>query len=455
VVEPATGGGKDLSAELHRDYSYYSFGKWLYHGDRVAKVREGKFREVMPVTVQLVPTLYCNFGCPRCSYGQAKEDIELLGQRKMMTMDYGTMATVIDRLDHAGIKAIVFTGGGEPTLNPHFLDGMRYAGAKGFRLGLFTNGSLLNREKIVGMLQLEPTFVRVSLDAGSPVAHRLLHGYSEKHDYLTKILRNVELMAKEKQRRGLQTTIGIGVSVEPINLHDLVQVAERLREIAGQPPTGGIDYLVFRPMVNYDRGKFYHMAEPLLTYLKEHVPEYYQDYWNYMYKGAQLPARLFEQANEIIDTEVSKALDGTGVQVINIRTKMLGITRADRPHQKCRASSWYIFVGPDGTVYNCVELGLDPRVAIGNLLSNSLAEIWQSRRRREVLEYIDREGLHTLCPPVCLYYELNNLFEKLDAAFRAGNKAKDEVLQWIAEQEALVQAEMASGKFTQMHREFL
>jgi len=453
VAVPAADG--DLSAELHTDYGYYSFGKWLYHPDRVVHVKEGAFREVMPVSVQLIPTLYCNFGCPRCSYGQAKEDIEALGQRNMMHMDKAIMLRIIDRLIEAGVKGIVFTGGGEPTLNPDLIGGMRHAAEKGLKLGLFTNGSLLNEQKIRAILKLSPTFLRVSLDAGSLLAHRLLHGYAEKHDYLKTILANIATMAKAKQNISPATTIGIGVSVEPINLHDLVEVARRLREIVEMPPLGGIDYLVFRPMVNYDRGKFYHMAEPLLDYLRQHLPEHHDAYHRYMYEGAQLPASIFEQADRIIDGEVSETLTGTGVKVINIRTKMIGISHADRPHKKCRASSWYFFVGPDGTVYNCVELGLDPRVALGNLLTHSLGEIWQSRRRQEVMDFIDHKGLHVLCPPVCLYYEMNNLFEKIAEALQTGGAAKAATLKWIAEQEARVQAEAETGVFSQSHREFI
>ena len=88
------------------------------------------------------------------------------------------------------------------------------------------------------------------------------------------------------------------------------------------------DYVVFRPMVNYDRGKFYHMVQPLLDYLKDNMPEYYEAYHDYMYKGAQLPAALFDRANEMIDGDVAKRLAGTGIEAINIRTKMMAITHS-------------------------------------------------------------------------------------------------------------------------------
>ncbi len=446
---------KNLTSNLHQDYSYYAFRKWFYYPERVAFVKKGNFREVMPVTVQLIPSLYCNFGCPHCCYGRSKENIKALGERKAMLMDGSTMNTVIDRLSEAGIKGVVFTGGGEPTLSPHLISGMRHAVQKELKIGLFTNGSLLTDTKIHQLLELEPTFIRVSLDAGTPDIHRLLHGYSDRHNYLPKVLENIEILAKGKLQKKLNTTIGIGVTVEPINLNDLAEAAKRLREIVCHPPCGGIDYLVFRPTVNYQGGKYFQAVQPMLDYLKEHIPEYYEAYINYIYRGTQLPAQLFEKATQIIDDEVSPLLNDTGIQVINIRTRMLGVTQTNRPFKKCRASPWYIFIGPDGTVYNCAELGLDPRVAIGNLLTQSLSEIWHSQRRQEVMDFIDKDGLNTLCPPICLYYELNSLFEKLDEALRVDGNQHCETLEWMDEQESRVQAEIESGVYSQPHREFM
>jgi len=256
-------------------------------------------------------------------------------------------------------------------------------------------------------------------------------------------------MAKEKIRRGIQTTIGVGVSVEPLNLHDLANVANELRRIHDILPQGGIDYLVFRPVVNYRCGGFRYHIDIVLDYLKEHLPEYSQSFLDYIYKGAQYPKELFIQANEIIDSHVTRILHDSSIQVINIRTKMLGVSQKQRPFTKCRACPWYIFIGPDGTAYNCVELGLEPQVAIGNLLDSSLDEIWTSSRRKDVLDYINREGLHSVCPPVCLYYEMNMLFEQLD------KEDLSTALKWIEQQELCIRNEETAGKISQTHIEFI
>jgi radical SAM protein with 4Fe4S-binding SPASM domain len=443
---------KHWRKQTYREYAYYSAGKWLYYADRVALVNNRQFRDVHPVTAQLTPTLYCNFGCPRCSYGGSKIYLMHHQSKTDLNMDWPTMRKLLDRLWEGGVRGIVFTGGGEPCLNPHWLDGMRYAMEKGCRAGLFTNGSLLTPERIDRLLAMQPAFIRISLDAGSSLIHSLIHGYDPRQPHFQRVLSNLQHLAKEKVRRQAATTIGVGVSVEPVNLNDLTSIAEVLRGIVEASPAGGIDYLVFRPVVNYRCGGFDQRVAPVLEYLRQAQPDHYEPYWNFAHRGEQFPREIFTRASQIIDGEVTRILAGTTVRVVNIRTKMVGVTASQRPFHQCRACPWYVFVGPDGAVYNCVELGLEPQVIIGNLLHKSLDEIWRSRRRQQVLDYIDEEGLQNLCPPVCLYYEMNTLFEELDGELAQGSKA---VHQWLTDEVQRTTTEIETGQVTQPHLEFI
>ncbi|MEM2971544.1 MAG: radical SAM protein [Candidatus Bathyarchaeia archaeon] len=119
--------------------------KFLFHDENVKKVLRGDFYSVTPVTAQIVPTLQCNFRCPRCTYGQIK--MELMKSCKKIQMSYKELCLIIDRLCEGGIKGVVFTGGGEPTCYRHLPDGIKYAKEKKLEVGLFTNGSLLTDKK--------------------------------------------------------------------------------------------------------------------------------------------------------------------------------------------------------------------------------------------------------------------------------------------------------------------
>jgi len=110
---------------LHREYNYYSMGKWLYYPNRVNRIKERRYYNVMPVTAQIVPTLACNFSCPRCSYGGSKINIMALREKSRINMVRSTMFSIIDKLLEGRVKGVVFTGGGEPILNPFTIDGLR------------------------------------------------------------------------------------------------------------------------------------------------------------------------------------------------------------------------------------------------------------------------------------------------------------------------------------------
>ena len=415
-------------------------------------VKDRRFRNVRPVTAQFVPTLCCNFSCPRCSYGGSKLNLMRNHNKTDLHMDWPTMQLLLDNLCKGGVRGIVFTGGGEPCVSPYLLDGMRYATERNLSVGLFTNGSILTPEQMDHLLALRPAFIRISLDAGSSLTHSLIHGYNIQEQHFQRILANLSYLAKAKVQRCSATTVGVGVSVEPANLDDLIAIADLLRAIVDAPPEGGIDYLVFRPVVNYRCGGFDRRVAPVLAYLRQAHPEYSEAYWNFVFRGEQFLPELFLKASRIIEGDVRLILSGSSVRVLNIRSKMIGVTAQERPFSKCRACPWYIFVGPDGSVYNCVELGLEPRVMIGNLLDESLEDIWQGKRRQEVLDFIDEDGLKNLCPPVCLYYEMNTLFEEIDGEL---NKSPSIALQWLECESQRAQAEIETGYVTQPHIEFI
>lgn len=90
--------------------------------------------------------------CSYCSVAHRKknERIDLIHLKKY-----------IDTLKKYGCKALIFTGGGEPTLYPHFHEIIYYAFKKGFEIGLITNGTLI-REKLIYSYPF--SWVRISIN---------------------------------------------------------------------------------------------------------------------------------------------------------------------------------------------------------------------------------------------------------------------------------------------------
>ena len=53
------------------------------------------------------------------------------------------------------------------------------------------------------------------------------------------------------------------------------------------------------------------------------------------------------------------------------------------------ASGLFLTVGPDGSVYPCMEMNCDPRRILGNLNESSVEDIYQGRPRKAFIEEAD------------------------------------------------------------------
>ncbi|MFA6106346.1 MAG: radical SAM protein [Patescibacteria group bacterium] len=105
--------------------------KLLWNGDRVKSWLEGD--KIHPILIEIAPTGYCNANCPWCFFEN---------QKTAEKIDPAVMLKTIDELAKNGVKAINWTGGGEPTLHPQFAEFVRRAADCGIEQGLFTNGYL-------------------------------------------------------------------------------------------------------------------------------------------------------------------------------------------------------------------------------------------------------------------------------------------------------------------------
>src|SRR3990167_2825275 len=119
------------------DVRQFSSDKILKHLDKIHDWLSGK--NPSPITVELDMTNICNHRCPECvsSYFQ-NIDKSFLSQSIVLR--------IIKELSDAGVRGLIFTGGGEPLCNPQTVNAVKYAHKQGLDIGFITNGSLLNEE---------------------------------------------------------------------------------------------------------------------------------------------------------------------------------------------------------------------------------------------------------------------------------------------------------------------
>lgn len=110
----------------------------------------------------------CNLRCAHCyqdNYQETMEEEELF----RVLDDYVTF------LKKKNLRGQINLTGGEPLLHPAFFALAEKIKEEGLRLGILTNGTLIDEEMAVKLAALKPVFVQVSLD-GSEQYHDQIRG---------------------------------------------------------------------------------------------------------------------------------------------------------------------------------------------------------------------------------------------------------------------------------------
>lgn len=338
---------------------YDAAQKAAYHRSNFTAFLEGRDDDVAPVSIEVVPSLECNFHCPDCTYIQNMSKGKL-GSKRLMSPR--TFNRITDQASGIGIRSVVFTGGGEPFVHPETPEFVKKAIDRGYEVGIYTNGFNLSSELSARIIGLNPTFVRVSLNAGDALTHSIMFGYSGQSEEtinrtFTRVTGNIEALGREKIKQGADTTVGIGFIVGTKNYDGLSLIAPRLREIYTEA-NGGIDYAAFRPEVKY----FDENLTPPVT---------------------QPAADIFMSANGSIEAEVVQKLSDLGVQIIVGHDGFTTLSQPFEPEQNI-AATWSASFDFDGSLYVSSEHNGSPGYDAGNINERDLLSIWLSEERKSL-----------------------------------------------------------------------
>ena len=206
----------------------YSDLKAGWHLDKIETIRRGG--QTVPAQVQLILSDLCNQDCHFCAYrmtgGFSSEQFGESGNknpnRKIPT---AKAIEIVDDCASLGVKAIQFTGGGEPTVHPDHLAIMEYAQDIGLETSLVTNGVLF-REGWEGVLP-RMKWVRVSIDAGNADEYAAVRRV--KPEFYERALENITALAAEIKKQGTDCLLGVGYVITRENWADAYEGVLRIR----------------------------------------------------------------------------------------------------------------------------------------------------------------------------------------------------------------------------------
>ena len=319
--------------------------KVLCWRDRIDTILEGDIPS--PVAVEIDPSNLCTQNCVWCMFKDFK-------QRERVSLDPAIMDDLIADLGEFGVKAITFTGGGEPLVNPATPGAMRRASEFGMQVGLVTNGDMLEREDVFKSISENCRYVRLSIDAGSDGTY-FRFKQPRNRDQLT---RNLESMRRLVDM-GFSGDVGAAFLIHPNTYRELPILVSRLEDI-------GASYLQVRPCIGVE-------FTPAMINFSRDVVESYRGKLN-IYAN-------FKRFDEI---------------------------RYGMDFQKCRATPLLGIVGADAKMYLCCQFRGNSDYIIGDLKEKPFSEQWGGEIHRKAIERIDL----SMCPP-CRYSTFNHIIEKV------------------------------------------
>lgn len=212
----------------------YSELKGAWHLDRIEAMRSG--RSVIPVEIQLILSDLCNHDCFFCAYrasdglsseqfGEKRSDGTINHNPSRMILAAKASEIIRDAAS-LGVKSIVFTGGGEPTVHPDHMMLFEEALDLGLSCSLNTNGDVLRP----GWNEVWPRmeYVRFSVDAGTDAEYSEIRKVpSGRYE---KVLRHLANLVNSCEVKESSCVVGAGYVVTPENWKNLDEGVRRIKD---------------------------------------------------------------------------------------------------------------------------------------------------------------------------------------------------------------------------------
>lgn len=333
--------------------------KLLRHSDRIDAMLRGEV--VYPVSVEFDLSNSCNHSCPWCSFNGFRQD-------NWVQFPMPRAVSLLGELADAGVKSITFTGGGEPLTHKHAPMLFQRAHELGLQFGVVTNGRLLfgpARE----MIAKHATFCRVSLDAGTPQTHQLLHA-TPKPEFAI-VLDNLQRTRDAAGGRPL--TLGASFCVFDCNVDEIAAAAAFVKST-------GANYLEVRPVFATEwRGGGFSRA---------------------------LSDANVERARDNLAAAKDR-LDSSTFRVIGMISRFDQLQGAPKDFARCHIGPLTTVINADGYIYHCCQMRGLPNFRAGSVLEQSFKDVWWNAQHRAMVDAIDVSK----CAP-CRYQGYNRLVEQ-------------------------------------------
>jgi MoaA/NifB/PqqE/SkfB family radical SAM enzyme len=235
-----------------------------------------------------------------------------------------------------GVKAIQFTGGGEPLLHPDHEHIFRLALFDGFEIAVVTNGARMT-PTVADLIGGRATWVRVSLDSGCADTYSKLRHTPEAE--FCKITNAIQQLAMARDASTFGAYVGVGFVVCESNWNEVVDAARIAREL-------GADNMRISGI--FQSG------------------------------GASYFSSFYDQCFQLCKEAESLSTDSFSVS--NLFTDRIQDLQIGHPdHEFCEYQHFCTYIGADKWVYRCCNVAYTEHGKVGKITDDMpFDKIWDS-----------------------------------------------------------------------------
>ncbi len=317
--------------------SLYTKMKMFYFREKIDSLPESIDKIMPPIHIRIKPTNVCNHNCRYCAY--RVDDFQL--GKDMVVKDYipkEKMMEIIDDIVEIEVKAVTFSGGGEPFCYPYLLEAVKRLARTCVKFATLTNGSKLTGE-IAEFFAYHGTWIRLSIDGWDDESYSYYRGVPKGE--FSKIMQNMGNFKK----LGGKCYLGVVLIVDKNNAAHIYEFIKRLKDI-------GVDSVKISACIVSDQGKVtneYH--KPIFEQVKGQVKEAQDLLANGKFE-------IFDAYHE---------LDG----------------KFDKDYHWCPYLQVLPVIGADQNVYSCQDKAYNYKEGlIGSIKKTRFKDFWFSDKRK-------------------------------------------------------------------------
>jgi MoaA/NifB/PqqE/SkfB family radical SAM enzyme len=344
----------------------YSNIKIFAHPDKIEALKNRQ--RTSPLFVLINPTNICNHRCYYCSYAD-----DFLGVRDSVVpndqIPWPKMQEVLADIVSMEVKAVIFSGGGEPLIYPEIVSTLQKVRESGIDFAMITNGQLLNGE--CAEVLTNANWVRISFDSTDAETYARCRNVSKAS--WGQVCENIKNFAAMKSR---SCELGVNFVVTHDNASQVYDMARLVKSL-------GADHIKFTARITKDLHKYHELIkENTIILIRRAIADFSDETF-----------RVVDKYEEDFEHDAAPV----------------------RPYPRCYIKEISAVVGADSKVYFCHDKAYVSGGVVGDIKERSFRELWFSD---EVTERFRNLNPMTECGHHCVYHDRNILldtFFSLDA----------------------------------------